>query len=129
MTAGLLAARPVEKVTAMVWHLVLMKPRADLSVADRRAFADAFERASRAIPTIREVRVGRRVRHGAGYEQGLPDAADFLALLAFDDLEGLQAYLRHPAHEELGARFGQSLSAALVYDFEVGGIEELSRLK
>ena len=109
----------------MVWHLVLMKPRADLSVADRRAFADAFERASLEIPTIREVRIGRRVTHGAGYERGLPDAADFVALLAFDDLEGLQTYLRHPAHEELGTRFGQSLSSALVYDFEVGGIEDL----
>lgn len=109
----------------MVCHLVLMKPRADLSVADRRAFADAFERASHEIPTIREVRIGRRVTHGAGYEQGLPDAADFMALLVFDDLEGLQAYLRHPAHEALGTRFGQSLSSALVYDFEVGGFEDL----
>jgi hypothetical protein len=109
----------------MVWHLVLMKPRADLSVADRRAFADAFERASHEIPTIRDVRIGRRVTHGAGYEQGVPDAADFMALLAFDDLEGLQTYLRHPAHEELGTRFGQSLSSALVYDFEVGGFEDL----
>ena len=43
----------------------------------------------------------------------------------FDDLEDLQAYLRHPAHEQLGACFRQSLSAALVYDFQVGGVEEL----
>ena len=81
----------------------------------------------REIPTVRAVRVGRRVVHGAGYEQTAPDAADYLIVIDFDDLEGLQTYLRHPAHEELGARFGQSLSSALVYDFEVGGIEELSR--
>jgi hypothetical protein len=28
-------------------------------------------------------------------------------------------------HEQLGARFGESLSAALVYDFEVGGMDAL----
>jgi hypothetical protein len=112
----------------MLTHLVLMKPRADLSEADRRAFVAAFERALREIPSIRHVRVGRRITHGAGYEQTSVDAADFLAAIDFDDLAGLQAYLRHPAHQELGARFGRSLSAALVYDFEMGGVEELSGL-
>jgi hypothetical protein len=47
------------------------------------------------------------------------------ALASFDDLARLRTYLRHPAHIDLGARFGQSLSGALVYDFEVGGVEEL----
>jgi Stress responsive A/B Barrel Domain len=112
----------------MVSHVVMMKPRLDLSADDRRALVAAFERAIREIPTVRAVRVGRRLVHGAGYEQTAPDAADYLIVIDFDDLEGLQTYLRHPAHEQLGARFGQSLSAALVYDFEVGGIEELSRL-
>ena len=111
----------------MISHLVLMKPRTDLSAADRDAFVTAFERALREIATIRGVRIGRRVTFGAGYEQTSPDAADYLAAIDFDDLAGLQAYLRHPAHEELGARFGRSLSAALVYDFEVGGVEQLER--
>jgi hypothetical protein len=113
----------------MVTHVVLMKPRADLSAADREAFVAAFERALREIPAIRNVRIGRRVTHGAGYERTSPDAADFLAAIDFDDLAGLQAYLRHAAHEEVGARFGRSLSAALVYDFEVGGVEALARLR
>lgn len=109
----------------MVSHVVLMKPRPHLSAADRQAFLDVFERALREIPTIRGLRIGRRVTHGAGYEQTSPDAADFVAILDFDDLAGLQTYLRHPAHEEVGARFGQSLSAAMVYDFEIDGIEAL----
>jgi len=107
----------------MVWHLVLMKPRPGLSPDERRGLVDAFDRACREIPSVRDVRIGRRVTHGAGYEAAAPDAADYVALLAFDDLAGLQAYLRHPAHEPLGARFGVSLSSAMVYDFEVGGIE------
>jgi hypothetical protein len=71
------------------------------------------------------VRIGRRIRHGAGYEASSPDSADYLAVLDFDDLNGLLAYLRHPAHEQLGERFGESLSAASVYDFEVGDLDAL----
>src|SRR3954468_24972285 len=108
----------------MVTHLVLMKPRPDLSDADRQAFIDAFDRAMGEIPTVRGVRIGRRVTHGAAYEQSAP-GMDYLAIIDFDDLSGLQTYLRHPAHHELGTRFGQSLTGALVYDFEVGGVEML----
>jgi len=79
----------------------------------------------REISTVRGVRIGRRVVHGAGYEAGAPDAAEYIASIDFDDLAGLQAYLRHPAHQELGARFGRALSSAMVFDFEVGGVEEL----
>jgi stress responsive alpha/beta barrel protein len=109
----------------MVSHLVLMQPRADLTAAQREEFIAAFERAIREIPTVRRARVGRRIVHGAGYEATAPRDADYIAEIDFDDLAGLQAYLCHPAHEELGVRFGRSLSAAMVYDFEVGGIEEL----
>ena len=108
----------------MVSHLVLMKPRPDLSPADREGFIGAFERALRQIPTVRAVRIGKRITHGASYESSAPDL-DYLATIDFDDLDGLQTYLRHPAHADLGARFGQALSGALVYDFEVGGVEML----
>ncbi len=108
----------------MVSHVVLFKPRADLPAANREALVAAFERATRVISSVRNVRIGRRVRHGAGYEAGVPDAADYLAIVDFDDLDGLEAYLRHPAHEELAARFYESLSSALIYDFEAGGAED-----
>jgi hypothetical protein len=110
----------------MVWHVVLMKPRRDLSRDDRTALVAAFNRALREIPTVREVRVGRRVTHGAGYEAAAPDAADYLVSLGFDDLDGLQAYLRHPAHEDLALRFYMSLESALIYDFEAGGVEGIA---
>jgi hypothetical protein len=103
----------------VVWHFVMMKPRPDLSSADRRALLDAFDRALRVIPTIRDVRIGRRLVHGAAYEASAPDSADFIVSIAFDDLAGLQTYLRHPAHTEVAARFYQALSSALVYDFAI----------
>ena len=109
----------------MVSHVVLMKPRPDLTATERATFVDAFERAMREIPSVRDVRIGRRVLHGAGYESTAPDAADYLAIIEFDDIAGLGAYLRHPAHEALGVCFGTSLSAAMVYDFEMGDIGAL----
>ena len=112
----------------MIAHLVLFRPKPDLSKEDRRALVNAFERAVRDIPSVRAVRVGRRVIHGAGYEQSMPDTGEFLIVIDFDDVEGLQAYLRHPVHEELGVRFYQSLSSTLVYDFEAGGVEGLEKL-
>jgi hypothetical protein len=112
----------------MVWHLVLMKPRADLAAADAEALIAALRHAVDAIPVVRELRVGRRLVHGAQSEKAAPDSADFMVSIGFDDLAGLQTYLRHPAHEELAARFYQSLSSALVYDFEAGGLEGLGEL-
>jgi Stress responsive A/B Barrel Domain len=110
----------------MVTHVVLMKPRADLSASDRRELIAAFERATRDIPSVVAVRVGRRVKHGAGYEAAAPDSADYLAAIDFDDLAGLQAYLRHPAHVELGVRFATSLSSAMVFDFEIGSARDMA---
>ena len=102
----------------MLWHLVLLTPRADLTTAERRRFADAFRQAVSEIPSVRAVRFGRRITHGAGYEQDAPGAA-FIAIIEFDDRAGLQSYLSHAAHDELAAHFGQFLSAAVVYDFEM----------
>lgn len=112
----------------MVSHVVLMKPRTNLSAAERRAFADAFERAVREIPTVRAVRIGTRVTFGAAYESGQPDVADYFAIIDFDDLQDLREYLGHPAHAELGELFHRSLSSGLAYDFEVGGLEKLERI-
>ncbi len=110
----------------MVVHVVLFKPRADLPAQERFAFVTALERAIREIPTVRGVQAGRRVKFGAGYEQAAPDAADFLAIIEFEDKAGLLAYLQHPVHEELGRRFGEIMAAGCVYDFELTTIADLA---
>jgi stress responsive alpha/beta barrel protein len=112
----------------MISHVVLMKPRSDLSKNDRAEFVAAFERALTDIPSVRGVRVGRRVMMGASYDALGPDVADYVAIVDFDDQDGLKQYLAHAAHADLGARFYQVLSSALVYDFEVGGAEKLAEL-
>ena len=103
----------------MISHVVLFRPKPDLSSAEREGLVAAFERAVREIPTVRAVRAGRRVTFGAGYEQQAPDIVDFLIVLDFDDLAGLQTYLQHPAHAELGDRFNQAFRSGLIYDFDL----------
>ncbi len=112
----------------MIAHVVLMKPRATLSVDERLAFLAAFRRAIREIPSVRGVRIGKRVTCGATYESRSSDAGAYLAVIDFDDLAGLQTYLRHPVHDELGSRFSQVLESAMVYDYQVGGMELLEEL-
>lgn len=79
----------------------------------------ALNAAAEQIPTVRRFHVGARVMHGAAYEALMPHDFPFAAVIEFDDLAGLQAYLRHPAHERLGELFYKLQEAALAYDYEV----------
>jgi hypothetical protein len=109
----------------MIWHVVLMRTRPDLQRSERAALVDAFERAMRDIPGVREVRMGRRVTHGASYERVDAESPEYFVSIGFDDLAGLHAYLAHAAHEDLGLRFGQTLRTASVFDFEAVNIQSL----
>ena len=112
----------------MVTHVVLLRPRAGLSADARAGLADALRAAIETIPSIRRARIGRRVTFGRGYEQSMQTNYEFVALLDFDDLDGLRAYLDHPAHEALATRFFQVLDDALMYDYEVEeGLKGLER--
>ena len=82
----------------MLVHLVLFRPRPDLDAAARQNLANALTAALTQIPSVRRVRVGRRVMHGRGYEQAMRANYSHIAMLEFDDLVALQAYLQHPAH-------------------------------
>ena len=108
----------------MIVHVVLFQPRAGLSDEQRdRVLAD-LRQAATEIPTIRRFRIGRRVLHGLpGYEQAMTDNYEYAALIEFDDREGLEAYLRHPAHAAAGAHFTAAASRAVAYDYEVSELK------
>ena len=114
----------------MIAHVVLFRPRPDLTSSERDGLAESLAAALRAIPTIRRARIGRRVTHGRAYEQLMRVDYTFAALLEFDDVAGLKAYLEHPAHDALGARFFQVLDEALMYDYDLfEGEEGIARLR
>jgi hypothetical protein len=113
----------------VVTHVVLLRPRAGLCAEERAGLADALRAAIETIPSIRRARIGRRVTFGRGYEQLMHTNYEFVALLDFDDLDGLRAYLDHPAHDVLATRFFQVLDDALMYDYDVDdGVEGLQKL-
>jgi hypothetical protein len=112
----------------MLFHVVLFRPRPDLTAADRASLAETLESALQRIPSIRRFHIGRRVVHGAGYEALMPVSLDYAAVVEFDDLAGLEAYLEHPAHQALGAGFMRSLEASAIYDYEMLDGEGLRRL-
>jgi len=104
----------------MIVHVVLFSPRADLSDSDRAALVGALELASKHIPSIKRLRVGKRVKHSLpGYEQMMRDDYEYAVIIEFDDVEGLKSYLQHPAHAAAGHHFTASASKALAYDYEV----------
>jgi Stress responsive A/B Barrel Domain len=103
----------------MLLHIVLFRPRPTLTDTERASFIDAFKTALGEIPSIRVARVGRRVTHGRGYEQLMREDFPYAAVLEFDDVSALRAYLEHPAHDSLGAQLMANSEATLIYDYLV----------
>jgi stress responsive alpha/beta barrel protein len=102
----------------MVLHIVLFRPKPAVSDADRHAMFEALRSAATGIPSVRRFQIGNRVKHGRPYEQMMSEDYPFAAIVEFDDLAGLRAYLNHPQHERLGQLFYALLDSALVYDYE-----------
>ena len=111
----------------MVVHIVLFRPKATLTGPDQRALLASIEQAAASIPSVRRFRIGRAVADPPQYQlQGFPDLP-YLAVVEFDDRAGLDAYLEHQAHGELGRRFNDGLEAALIYDYDVTDATNLQR--
>lgn len=104
----------------MIAHVVLFRPRPNLSADQRRELAAAFEAALRDIPSVRRARVGTRVVLGRPYEALMRADYPYIAILEFDNQAGLSAYLDHPSHADLAAQFFSAFEEALLYDFELG---------
>ena len=104
----------------MIAHVILFKPRSDLPSSERAGLLRSLVSAAEDIPSIRQFRVGRRVRHGLqGYEQAMREDFAFIVIIEVDDVDALKEYLGHPSHAALGRHFTESAGAALAYDYEL----------
>ena len=110
----------------MIAHVVLLKPRPNLTDIETQAMLDAFADAAARIPSVKRCRVGRRVTHGLpGYESAMRGGFEFSAIVEFEHLGGLKAYLTHPAHAEIARYFTTAAADALAYDYEMAEIADL----
>ena len=125
LQAGHPLARQKEVVIA---HVVMFRPPATLTGADREALLDAMRTAFTAIAEIRRVRIGKRLLIGRSYETQMAEHFEYSAIIEFDSEADLRAYLNHPTHADLGQRFFQSAEAALVYDFVIVEAERVRDL-
>jgi hypothetical protein len=105
----------------LIAHVVLFRLRPEVSLEDRQAIIDAWAKALKEIPFIRRARVGRRLTIGRSYESLTRLDLPYAAILEFDDVTGLRAYLDHPAHEPVSTQWFAALADTLIYDFEVTG--------
>lgn len=110
----------------MVAHVVLYRLRADVTPGERAQFNTALVNAFSSIPEIRRYRVGRRLQVGAAYETTMSSPFEYFGLLEFDDMAGLQAYLAHPSHVELGRLFWSCSERTLVIDYELAADLEVA---
>lgn len=103
----------------MVAHVVLFRPKSELTSDQRAAFVAALEHALTNIPLIKSARVGRRITLGRQYDHLNAQSYPFAAILEFQSETDLRLYLEHPAHEMLGAQFYITSESALVFDYEL----------
>jgi hypothetical protein len=108
----------------MIAHVVLFRLKTGLTKETREGLAKALSRAASEIPSIRGARLGTRVTVGRSYEQLLTTDYPLAAILEFDDVTALKAYLDHPVHAELAQRFFASVEQTLMYDFEFWATDE-----
>jgi hypothetical protein len=112
----------------LIAHVILFRPKSDLTPAERDGFFDAMRTAHREIPQIQRFVVGKRILSGRPYEALARDFS-FFALLEFNTATDLETYLTHPAHAQLGERFYLTSDAAEAYDFSLeelpAGLENL----
>jgi hypothetical protein len=106
----------------MVFHVVLFRPRPGVSESERQEMFAALSAAATGIPSVRRFHVGTRTTHGAAYERLMTQDFPYAAIVEFDDLAGLEAYLQHPQHERLGKLFYALLEVGLVYDYEAEAV-------
>jgi len=103
----------------MIAHVVLFRPKAQLTTDERSGFVVALEHALHNITGIHRARIGRRITLGRQYDQQNAESYPFVAILEFENEANLRAYLEHPAHQVLGEQFYLTAESALAFDYEL----------
>lgn len=103
----------------MISHVVLFRPKPQLTSDERASLIHALKHAVDGIPQIKHAAIGQRILlNRPGYETAMAEHFEYSAILDFESDSDLRAYLDHPAHIELGNLLFSSAEAVLAYDFK-----------
>lgn len=103
----------------MIIHLVLYEPRPGLTESEVTAFRSVLVEASATIPSIRQVRIGKTVELGLGYEnRSIGQSFGYVAVFEFESVAGLKDYLAHQAHAALAQQFWKHCDRTMILDVE-----------
>ena len=96
----------------MIRHVAVFRFVPEFTIDQREHWMTLLRRLPEQIPELRSISVGADVLGGP--------ASHELALVAdFDDLDGLDAYTRHPAHAEILRISGPVKTSLATVDFEI----------
>ena len=105
----------------MILHVVLYQPKATATPEQLAELAGALEAASREIASISQVRVGKAVDFGFGYNNWPQDQnTGNVAIFEFKDRSSLESYLAHDAHRKLAALFWSTSDHPIIFDVSAG---------
>ena len=92
----------------MITHIVTFKLDDPADAESCKAMLDGL---LGAVPSLRSMTVGVNIIES-------PRAHTLVLIATFDDLDGLEAYQVHPAHQEVAQHLRAASSAIVAVDFE-----------
>ncbi len=93
----------------MVTHIVLIKPKADTTAEQIQTILEQAKDLQQIIPGIVDAKVGKnQAGHQEGYSYGL--------IMQFENMEQLQAYMPHPAHQVVGKEIMRLCDSIIEFD-------------
>jgi hypothetical protein len=111
----------------VISHVVMFRPRATLTTAERTALIESLKTAVTGIASIKRTTIGKRILlNRPGYETQMTEHFEYSALLEFDSEADLRSYLDHPAHTSLGRLLFTTADAVLAYDFVSTSLADLT---
>lgn len=96
----------------MIRHVAVFRFDASFTAQAREHWMSLLRALPSRIPEIRSMSVGTDVLGG-------PSSHELAIVADFDDLAGLEAYTRHPAHSEVLAISGPVKVSLATVDFEM----------
>jgi Stress responsive A/B Barrel Domain len=101
----------------VIAHIVLFKPKDDLTSAQTLLFAQQLKRTMSEVASITRAQVGKRIQSDSAETRKFGDTAyEYSAVIEFKDEPGLVQYLRDPLHRELGRLFWENCQSTVVME-------------